>query len=151
MLLGGGWLKKGMTCVWGIRYICLNIQVYIYIHMYTYVYKERQRDRERERGRERGRARALDRWTVLDDLSLALYSLCLFGSELYKHYERWMSFLGRSQSSDNMDRWKCRGGKSNRRVIEEKGRRRIREEKMQAHEKVEVASYCGKWLQKVEK
>ena len=40
----------------------------------------------------------------------------------------------RSQTSDNMDRWKSRGGKSQR--GEEQKRERVRRKKMQVREKV---------------
>ena len=46
----------------------------------------------------------------------------------------------RSQTSDNMDRWKSRGGKSQRREEkkrEDQGRERVRRKKMQVREKVE--------------
>ena len=50
------------------------------------------------------------------------------------HYRRKF----RSQTSDNMDRWKSRGGKSQRREEEEDQRReRVRRKKMQVREKVE--------------
>ena len=45
----------------------------------------------------------------------------------------------RSQTSDNMDRWKSRGGKSQRREEkkkEDQGRERVRRQKMQVREKV---------------
>ena len=44
-----------------------------------------------------------------------------------------------SQTSDNMDRWKSRGGKSQRgegKKWEDQGRERVRRKKMQVHEKV---------------
>ena len=52
----------------------------------------------------------------------------------------------RSQTSDNMDRWKSRGGKSQRREEkkkEDQGRERVRRQKMQVREKVaKVAKHC---------
>jgi hypothetical protein len=44
----------------------------------------------------------------------------------------------RSQTSDNMDKWKSRSGNSQRRGEEEEdqGRERVRRKKMQMHEKV---------------
>ena len=45
----------------------------------------------------------------------------------------------RSQTSDNMDRWKSRGGKSQRREEQKRGdqrRERVKRKKMQVREKV---------------
>ena len=50
----------------------------------------------------------------------------------------------RSQTSDNMDRWKSRGGKSQR-------RERVRRKKMQVREKVEMCFSNDLWLRRVEK
>ena len=56
-------------------------------------------------------------------------------SQLYHNYRRKF----RSQTSDNMDRWKSRGGKSQRREEqkrEDQRRERVRRKKMQVREKV---------------
>ena len=50
----------------------------------------------------------------------------------------------RSQTSDNMDRWKSRGGKSQRREEkkkEDQRRERVRGKKMQVREKVEKSRF----------
>ena len=54
---------------------------------------------------------------------------------IYIYYRRKL----RSQTSDNMDRWKSRGGKSQRRKEKKKEdqRERVRRKKMQVREKVE--------------
>ena len=57
----------------------------------------------------------------------------------------------RSQTSDNMDRWKSRGGKSQRgeeKEREDKGRERVRRKKMQVHEKVGKSRFAVlfKWF-----
>ena len=61
---------------------------------------------------------------------------------MYTHHRRKF----RSQASDNMDRWKSRGGKSQRREEKKKEdhrRKRVRGEKMQVREKVKkVAKHC---------
>ena len=52
----------------------------------------------------------------------------------------------RSQTSDNMDRWKSRGGKSQRREEkkkEDQRRERVRGKKMQAREKVEKSRFTA--------
>ena len=56
---------------------------------------------------------------------------------IYMHTHHRRKF--RSQTSDNMDRWKSRGGKSQRREEKKKEdhrRERVRGEKMQVREKV---------------
>ena len=50
----------------------------------------------------------------------------------------------RSETSDNMDRWKSRGGKSQRREEkrkEDQRRERVRRKKMQVREKVEKSQF----------
>ena len=65
----------------------------------------------------------------------------------------------RSQTSDNMDRWKSRGGKSQRREEqkrEDQRRERVRRKKMQVREKVATSRNTvffsnDLWLRRVEK
>ena len=59
---------------------------------------------------------------------------------IYIYYRRKF----KSQSSDNMDRWKSRGGKSQLREEqkqEDQRRERVRRKKMQAREKVEKSRF----------
>ena len=65
------------------------------------------------------------------------------GSVVRPYTKQWLYMLNRrkfkSQTSDSMDRWKSKGGKSQRREEkkrEDQRRERVRRKKMQAHEKV---------------
>ena len=79
---------------------CVYIYMYIYIYVYMYIYM------------------------YIYILCTYIYILCIYIIIIYMHTHHRRKF--RSQTSDNMGRWKSRGGKSQRR--EEKRREETRRE-----------------------
>ena len=87
-------------------------------------------------------------WVDIKDVEYSLLSIvyCLYMSiYIFMHSRRKF----RSQTSDNMDKWKSRGGKSQIREeqkTEDQRRERVRRKNMEAREKVEKSRFtvsCG--------